>query len=557
MVSHSSCTQDDMSSQPPPSQNNLLFRSSSSDSQSDQSCGSICSFPSFGESPKFEDTPDWHERIVREFLSIGIDAPRDISYLGAGCFNAVYRLSWAKIPSGRLPYLDGVIRINYPVAIKFKKLRGNTKLEFAEWASNRHRNEVSITLYLGTQNQAPKVYWDNSTFENSFGCPYSLMEYLPGSNADNFSSLSAAEKLQAVDLTEQAFQDLSQIPFEAAGDFQATDEMPVCGWLPAFESNKAKQMFTIIPFYAFNSPGPSAHPLPLPAQTKNMVQEWWDYAHGEPFFEHYKPILLGFDSMQSQVEEIYDLEVRLGDKLGNQLHHDDIAPRNTMFIRHGEVGASVKKVRIIDHDMSTSLPEWAGWMDRRAALEHLRKSQDLLNPFDSETSAEKRYERYRRYLHDLKLKSSKTLDYDPEEAMLSVILEDFMGLMRRIPLSAEQYQRYLEFIEVWRVEMTTIIKYLEGKLNTKSLNAKLSRETPMVPLSPPIPSVTWLPLDYFSGLTYALSQDNEHMSSSQSREPPAYETTSAYDKLYRKSEIFGGFKKMSIKMTTGSSSSEG
>ena len=476
MISHSSCNQDDLSSQPPRSQNNLLSRSSSSNSQRDQSLGSICSIPSFGEHPDFEDTPDWHERIVNEFLSIGIGAPQHTDYLGAGFFNAVYRLSWAKIPSPRLPYLDGIIRFNYPMAIKSKKLRGKDKseyAEYAEWASNRHRNEVCITLYLGTRNQGPKVYWDNSTLENSLGCPYSLMEYLHGSNADNFSSLSAAEQLQAVDLTEQAFQDLSQIPFEAVGDFQATDEMPVCGWLPAFDSNKAKQMFTIIPFYVFKSPAPSAHPLPLPTQTKNMVQEWWDYSHGQPFFEHYKPMLLGFDSMQSQVEEIHDLEVRLGDKLGNQLHHDDIAPRNTMLIRHGEVVASVKKVSIIDHDRSTSLPEWAGWMDRQAALKYSRKSQCLLDPFDSEISAEKRYERYRRYLHDLKPESSKTLDYDPEEAMLSVILHDFLGCIRQIPWGHGQYERYLEFIEVWRVETTTIIKYLKGKLITKSLNAKL------------------------------------------------------------------------------------
>ena len=474
MLSHSSCSQDDLSSQPPRSPKKLLPRSSSSDSQSSSSSGSSCSQPTFGPGPKFEDTPDWHERIVGEFLSIGIDAPRDISYLGAGHSNAVYRLSWAKIPSKRLPYLDGVIRINWPIAIRFKKLRRREKLAFAEWASNRHRNAVSITLYLGTRDQGPKVYWIDSTLRNSFGCPYSLMEYLHGSDAGKISSLSAAEKLQAIDLAEQAFQDLSQIPFEAAGKFQATDEMPICGWLPAFDSNKAKQMFTIIPFYAFKSPGPSAHPLPLPIQTKNMVQEWWDYATGRPVFEYYKPLILGFDSMQSQVEEIHDLEVRLGDKLGIQLHHNSIAPRNTMLIRHGD-GASVKKVRLIDHDRSTTLPEWAGWMDRRAALEYPPESQDLLDPFDFEISAEKRYERYRRYLDDLRLKSSETLDYDPEEAMLSVILNYFMGLMRRTPWSTREHQRYLEFIEVWRVEMTTIIKYLQGKLITKSLIAKLQK----------------------------------------------------------------------------------
>ena len=443
---------------------------------------------SFNQDGRFIDTEDWQRRVVETLLSLGCPPPIKTVLIGAGAFNAVYGAAWKEPPWSGLDAHLLVIRFKFG---DFRNQQdyddGDQISRFRARCSKNHRNEISVTAHLGALNQGAKCYHFDAKFDNPLGCPYAIMESLPGSSANGLSPLLTPRlKRKAVIAVEDCFQDLHRIPFDAIGAFQATDAMPEAGWLPAQDSNKTKNLHTIVPFHTsfYNPTDPPTHPpykltdpstqsLLLSVQTQSMINEWEKRFEGRTPPLWHTTILKGLRKIQMEFEMIESFEIAIGDKVNLKLFHGDMAPRNVILdvdYGHGEV-----KAKIIDCETLSVRPAYAAYLDPITACIR-RKDQFSDLDFNLDTSSYERTSFEARYKHCLtgtscqlyepKLKGySKIRDYDPTEVLISTMINDFLHTLQRPMFHQMENDICYKFFAAWEHYLPIVKQYLLAKLS--------------------------------------------------------------------------------------------
>ena len=327
------------------------------------------------EDDHFKDDEKWHRNIDDLFTSL--DCPRpDIDFVGAGSFNAVYKVSWKKSPCSGLVENVVALRLNY--SAKERLLECGTQKQRATFCAIRSqeiRNETSITLHLGALNQGAKIYRVDATFDNPLQCPYTIMDMLPGSSADNmFSSLTLELKRAAAIAIQDCYQELYRMPVDVCGKFQATDEMPEVGWLPAHDCSETQKMHTIVPFHVCDRPSQIIQPLPLSSQISSMVTDLQNSLKGKN-----RAVLSGFDECQRQHWWIEKFCKDIGMRTEMRLFHADMASRNVIL--HVDSNSQVKAT-IIDFESLCVRPAYATYPDSiKVDCLNVSSSNDSRIPF--------------------------------------------------------------------------------------------------------------------------------------------------------------------------------